>query len=241
MTSIAVLYLIPNELAEGTHSKVIPQEVLDVVASIDYIWCEDLRTTRRYLSKLLQGQRKIETYTLLPLTKETTPIQLQEQLSDIPSTVTTIGVISDAGCPGIADPGALAVDWAHRNGIQVKPLVGPSSILLCLMASGLNGQSFTFHGYLPIDASERKKKIKSIESESSRLSQTQLFMETPYRNDKLLEDLLLTLHPDSLLTIATDITDIEQEFIKTKTVGQWRKLSLNIGKRPTMFALMGKK
>ena len=241
MKNLSIVYLIPNELAENTWEQVMPQEVSDVLKNLQWIFCEDERTTRRYLSKVVKGVRSVESYHLLPLTKDTRPQELSELLKEIPEDITSVGVISDAGCPGIADPGALVVAWAHQNNVRVRPLVGPSSILLCLIASGLSGQSFSFNGYLPIDLAERKKKLKNLELWSSQNNQTQLFMETPYRNDKLIDDLLSTLQPTTRLTIASNITHPTDEMIVTKTISEWKKAPFKPGKQPVMFALMGDK
>ena len=147
-----------------------------------------------------------------------------------------IGVISDAGCPGIADPGASVVEQAHFKGIKVIPLVGPSSILLAMMASGLNGQNFSFNGYLPIDKKERKVEIKRLEKLSSDFQQSQLFIETPYRNNQMLESLIKTLHSQTKLCVAADIT-WPTEYIKTFTVDRWKREKIDLHKRPTLFIL----
>ena len=147
-----------------------------------------------------------------------------------------VGLMSEAGCPGVADPGAAIVKIAHEKGIQVVPLVGPSSILLAMMASGMNGQSFAFNGYLPIDKSEKKSALKNFEKLSQDKSQSQLFIETPYRNNKLLEDLLQTLQPNTHLCIACDIT-LSTEYIKTKTIAQWKKETIDLHNRPCIFIL----
>jgi 16S rRNA (cytidine1402-2'-O)-methyltransferase len=241
MKNLNIVYLIPNELAENTWEQVMPREVSDVLKSLQWIFCEDERTTRRYISKMMKGLRPVESYHLLPLTKDTQPQELSELLKEIPEEITSIGVISDAGCPGIADPGALVVAWAHQNNVRVHPLVGPSSILLCLIASGLSGQSFSFNGYLPIDPVERKKKIKNLEQWSIQNYQTQLFMETPYRNDKLIDDLVSFLQPSTRLTIASYITHPTEERIVTKSISEWKKAPFKPGKQPVMFALMGDK
>ena len=147
-----------------------------------------------------------------------------------------IGLMSEAGCPGVADPGAVIVKLAHEKGIQVVPLVGPSSILLAVMASGMNGQSFAFNGYLPIDAQEKKSAIKQFEKLSQEKNQSQLFIETPYRNNKLIEDLIQTLHPNTQLCIACDIT-LPTEFIKTKSINDWKKNKVDLHKRPCIFII----
>ena len=147
-----------------------------------------------------------------------------------------VGLMSEAGCPGVADPGADVVSEAHKRGIQVVPLVGPNSLLLALMASGFNGQSFTFHGYLPIDKVERGKRIKELEQTAEKQKQTQLFMETPFRNNSLLEDVLKNAAPQTLLCIACDLTS-DTEFVKTLSIGQWRQEKIDLHKRPCIFVL----
>jgi 16S rRNA (cytidine1402-2'-O)-methyltransferase len=147
------------------------------------------------------------------------------------------GIISEAGSPGIADPGSAAVRWAHQNKIHVTPLVGPSSIFLALMASGLNGQQFSFHGYLPVASSERKKKLKQLEDESQRKHQTQIFMETPYRNDSLLKDILEVLKPSTLLCVAANIT-LSDEFIFTQHISEWGKNIPDVKKKPAIFLML---
>jgi len=169
------------------------------------------------------------------LDKDTSPEEVAELFSSIPKGE-DIGVISEAGCPGIADPGALAVAYAHKNNIEVVPLVGPSSILLALMASGFNGQSFAFHGYLPIEKDLRTAAIKTLEKEALSKRQTQVFMETPYRNNKLLEDILKTCQPETKLCIAADLTSPKQ-FVKTKKIREWKEQLPDLNKRPTIFVL----
>ncbi|MBC7450168.1 MAG: SAM-dependent methyltransferase [Cytophagales bacterium] len=234
--NITKVYLIPNELAEGTADAYIPEIVKDTLLSLRVIFCEDARTTRRYIGKVLRGRVKVEDYILFELTKNTTDQQLTEQIKQIEAPC-NVGIISDAGCPGIADPGSLLVSWAHKNNVRVVPLPGPSSILLSVMASGLNGQSFAFNGYLPIDRQERRKKIKEFEKISRVNKQTQFFIETPYRNDRMLDDLIEVCDKTTLLTISADLTG-ETEQITTKPVSQWVKGSMVLGKRPTMFGFL---
>jgi 16S rRNA (cytidine1402-2'-O)-methyltransferase len=235
-TKIKTVYLIPNELAEGTAEAYIPEIVKETLLSLRIIFCEDARTTRRFIGKLLRGRVSVEEYILFELTKNTTDQQLSEQINQIES-LSNVGIISDAGCPGIADPGSLLVAWAHKQGVKVVPLPGPSSILLAIMASGLNGQSFAFNGYLPIDRQERKKRIKELERISKSSKQTQLFIETPYRNDKMLDDLIEVCDKSTLLTISADLTGGTEQII-TKPVSQWKKGELELGKRPTMFGFL---
>ena len=234
--NITKVFLIPNELSEGTAERYIPEVVKETLLGLRIIFCEDARTTRRFIGKLLRGKVAVEEYVLFELTKATTDQQLIEQINQIESP-SEVGIISDAGCPGIADPGSLLVAWAHKQRIQVVPLPGPSSILLAIMASGLNGQSFAFNGYLPIDRQDRKKRIKELERISKVAKQTQLFIETPYRNDKMLDDLIEVCEKSTLLTISVDLTG-ETEQIITKPVSQWTKGELVLGKRPTMFGFL---
>lgn len=233
---IQTLYLIPNELAEDTAEAYIPEIVKSKLLSLRVIFCEDARTTRRFIGKLLRGKVSVEEYILFELTKSTTEQELSQQISQIEN-LCDVGIISDAGCPGIADPGALLVAWAHKQQIKVVPLPGPSSILLAVMASGLNGQSFAFNGYLPIDKVERKKRIKELERISKASNQTQLFIETPYRNDKMLDDLIDVCDKNTLLTISADLTGASEQII-TKPVFKWKKGELVLGKRPTMFGFL---
>lgn len=235
-SKIKKVFLIPNELSEGTAERYMPDVVKDTLLGLRIIFCEDARTTRRYIGKLLRGKVSVEDYVLFELTKATTEQQLVEQINQIKS-ASEIGIISDAGCPGIADPGALLVAWAHKQNIKVVPLPGPSSILLAIMASGLNGQSFAFNGYLPIDKLDRRKRIKELERISKVAKQTQLFIETPYRNDKMLDDLIEFCEKSTLLTISVDLTGATEQII-TKPVSQWTKGELVLGKRPTMFGFL---
>jgi 16S rRNA (cytidine1402-2'-O)-methyltransferase len=229
------LFLIPNLIAEGTQ-QVIPPSVLEALPSLQYFLAEDVRTARRFLSGLKIYER-IESLQFEVLNKDTTQVGLVELMKPLLEGK-NVGVISESGCPGVADPGALAVAYAHQHGIQVVPLVGPSSILLALMASGLNGQRFAFHGYLPIDAKEAVKTIKELEKESQQKKQTQLFIETPYRNNQVLDHLLNSLKNETQLSIALDVTGVH-EFIQTKSVGQWKKNKPALLKEPAVFSFLG--
>jgi 16S rRNA (cytidine1402-2'-O)-methyltransferase len=185
----------------------------------------------------LKIYERIESLQFEVLNKDTTQVGLVELMKPLLEGK-NVGVISESGCPGVADPGALAVAYAHQHGIQVVPLVGPSSILLALMASGLNGQRFAFHGYLPIDAKEAVKTIKELEKESQQKKQTQLFIETPYRNNQVLDHLLNSLKNETQLSIALDVTGVH-EFIQTKSVGQWKKNKPALLKEPAVFSFLG--
>lgn len=228
------LYLIPNVLAENTAQQVISAQVKDVIKHTAFYLVEDLRTARRYISSLKLGLT-IEELRMEVLDKKTREHQIKDLMKPI-FQGHDIGVISEAGCPGIADPGALAVSYAHQKGVQVVPLSGPSSMFMALMASGFNGQSFAFLGYIPIDKKARIEAIKQLESDSAKYHRTQLFMETPFRNNHLLEDLKNTLHPNTRLCIAKNLT-AKDEFIQSKTVAEWKKTKLDLHKVPTVFLL----
>jgi 16S rRNA (cytidine1402-2'-O)-methyltransferase len=229
------LYLIPTSLAENTNDLVLPQ-IKDLLRELRYFLVENVRTARRFISGLKLGVVIDELY-FFELNKDTTPAELQHFFSQIPPTA-DIGVMSEAGCPAVADPGSLAVAYAHQKNIKVVPLVGASSLLLSLMASGFNGQSFIFHGYLPIDKTEKQKALKQLEKDVVQKSQTQIFIETPYRNQQLLADLCQLLQPDTLLCVATNLTSPD-EWIKTQKISAWKKTTVDLHKKPTVF-LMGR-
>jgi 16S rRNA (cytidine1402-2'-O)-methyltransferase len=229
------LFLIPANIADDTAKKVIPLSVQETLPSVQYFLVEDIRTARRYLSSL-KVFPSIEALNFQVLNKNTKQGELKTLFAPLEEG-NNVGVISESGCPGVADPGALAVNYAHQHGIQVIPLVGPSSLLLALMASGLNGQRFAFHGYLPIDNKDSQAAIKEFEKESRAKNQTQMFIETPYRNNTLLANLLKTLHPDTLLCIAVDITGAN-EFIQTKRVKEWKVKSPELPKTPAVFLFL---
>ncbi|MBB6003012.1 SAM-dependent methyltransferase [Arcicella rosea] len=228
-----MLFLIPSTLAPDTSESVISPQIREVIKETDYYFVENVRTTRRYISELKVG-KVIDQLHFFELDKDTPLASVKQYFKEIPEGK-SIGVISEAGCPGVADPGALAVQTAHQLGMKVVPLVGPSSILLALMASGFSGQSFVFHGYLPIDKIERAKKLKVLENDG-RKGQTQIFMETPFRNNQLLDDLLVNLAPSAFLCIACNVTGSD-EFIQTKTIAEWKKQKPDLHKKPTMFLL----
>ncbi|MFZ6009855.1 MAG: SAM-dependent methyltransferase [Bacteroidota bacterium] len=235
MSNKGKLFLIPNVIAENTQQKVIPAQVKEVLSELRHFLVEDIRTARRYLSSL-KIFPSIEELDFKVLDKNTHDENLPELMSSV-FLGTDIGVISESGCPGVADPGALAVKFAHQHGVEVIPLTGPSSIILALMASGLNGQRFAFQGYLPIDAAEAAKKIREFEKESRSKQQTQIFIETPYRNNSLLQNLVKNLHPDSFLSVAVDITGSEQQ-IRTLRVKNWRLQSIVLPKTPAVFLFL---
>jgi 16S rRNA (cytidine1402-2'-O)-methyltransferase len=229
-----VLYLIPLPLTDTltTDNLLIPQ-AREIIASTDYYLVENVRTARRFISSLKTG-RVIEQLRFFELDKRTNLQQIAEYFKEIPPDA-AVGVMSEAGCPGVADPGQIAVQYAHRTGKKVVPLVGPSSVLLALMASGFNGQSFAFNGYLPIQKQDKIKALKHLEKEAGR-GQTQIFIETPYRNDALVNDMLAHLQPHTQLCIAAHLT-APDEFIKTQKISDWQKNKPILGKVPAVFLL----
>ncbi|MFY0650638.1 MAG: SAM-dependent methyltransferase [Cyclobacteriaceae bacterium] len=229
------LYLIPTIISDNTQQVIIPEAVTKVISDVDYYLVENVRTARRFISSL-KLDVEIESLRFEVLDKKTSGQSLIALMAPIHDGK-DVGVMSESGCPGVADPGALAVEYAHKNRIQVVPLVGPSSIIMTLMASGFNGQSFTFHGYLPIDKAERKRRIKKMEEDATKLDQTQIFMDTPYRNGQLFEDLIANCSPSTRLCIARDITG-QNELIQTKSINEWKSAKkLGLHKIPVMFAL----
>ncbi|WP_300485859.1 SAM-dependent methyltransferase [Flavobacterium sp.] len=233
-TSYGKLYLIPTTLGEMNPEDVLPQTIKRSIDFIDHYIVENEKTARRFI-KSVYPEKKQPELKISVLNKHT---EISEHHAFIQPLLEGqhIGLMSEAGCPGVADPGAAIVKLAHEKGIQVVPLVGPSSILLAIMASGMNGQSFAFNGYLPIDKSEKKQALKNFEKLSSDKNQSQLFIETPYRNNKLFEDLLQTLQPGTHLCIACDIT-LPTEFIKTRTVNEWKKNKADLHNRPCIFII----
>jgi 16S rRNA (cytidine1402-2'-O)-methyltransferase len=234
MTQQGTLYLIPTTLGDTAETAdVIPVKVNTIINQIDEYIVENEKSARHYLKKV--GIKKpLQEILLHPLNQHTAPQEISGYLKSI-AEGKNIGIISEAGCPGVADPGAEVVAIAHTRNIKVVPLVGPSSILLSLMASGFNGQCFTFHGYLPKERPDRIKKLKELEKAAQK-QQTQLFIETPYRNMHLLEDILGTCDGTTKLCIACDIT-LPTEFIKTKRIAEWKKQLPDINKKPTIFLI----
>lgn len=228
------LYLLPTLLGEGEPSYVLPVSVAEIVARIDHFIVENEKTARRHIKQLVP-EKSQEVLQLKLLNKHTDPADLPHFLKACLQGE-DMGLLSEAGCPGIADPGADIVSMAHRQGIQVVPMVGPSSILLAMMGSGMNGQSFTFNGYLPIDLQARKNELKSLERLSLEKNQAQIFIETPYRNDKMLDTLIQVLHPSTRICVACDLT-LATEFILTRTAGEWKKQKPQLHKRPCIFIL----
>lgn len=229
------LYLIPSPLGENDPAEVIPSYVLELLQHINHYVVEEFRTVRRYLSRAgLKG--KIDGLQMYEL-NEHTPVAQIEGYIKVLQDGNDVGLISEAGLPAVADPGAQLVDLAHRHGIEVIPLVGPSSLMLALMGSGLNGQCFAFTGYLPVKPDERKAKIKLIEKVSAQLRQSQIMIETPYRNGQLFADLLAVCGPKTRICVAADIT-LPTQTILTKSVAEWKKNPIEIGKRPCVFVLL---
>ncbi|MFD2200232.1 SAM-dependent methyltransferase [Shivajiella indica] len=233
-SSLGKIFLIPTVLAEGTAEDVISPQVKEVIKNTHYFLVENIRTARRFISSLKLGI-SIEELNFEILDKKTKGQELERIMQPV-FEGNDMGIMSEAGCPGIADPGSLAVAYAHEKGIQIVPVSGPSAMFLVLMGSGFNGQSFAFHGYLPIDKKERIQVIKTLESESLRTKRTQIFMETPFRNNHLFEDLINTLHPGTKLCIGKNLT-APDEYIKTKTVQNWKKEKIDLHKIPAVFAL----
>lgn len=234
MNEQPTLFLIPVTLGETPIEKVLPSFNTTVISELRYFIVENVRTARRFLKKCNPGI-DIDLLTFFELNKHTEPSQIASYLTPM-KTGESIGVISEAGCPAVADPGADVVAIAQQQGYKVVPLVGPSSILMAVMASGFNGQSFAFHGYLPIEAPERAKRLRQLESRAYNEDQTQLFIETPYRNQKLADDILLHCKPQTKLCIAMNIS-CDDELILTRSVKAWKGKLPDMHKKPTVFLL----
>ena len=228
------LYLIPTRLGDNAPLEVLPMSVKKIIELVDDYIVENEKTARNFIKKISSSKSQ-PSLQINVLNKFTQPLELESFLNACDQGK-PVGLMSEAGCPGIADPGAEIVKIAHRKDIRVIPLVGPSSILLAMMASGMNGQKFTFNGYLPIDNSERKKALKDLERESFNTNTSQIFIETPYRNNKLLEEMCKTLHPETNVCVACDIT-LPTEYIKTKTAAEWKNVTVDLHKRPTIFVI----
>ncbi len=230
------LYLIPVELGDTPQERVLPVYNREAILGIRHFIVEEVRSARRFL-KRVDRDIDIDSLTFYPMGKHADAALFASYLRPLEAGE-AMGVISEAGCPAVADPGADVVAIAQKKGLRVVPLVGPSSMILAVMASGLNGQSFAFHGYLPIDATERVKRLKQLEVRAQQEHQTQLFIETPYRNAKLFETLCSTLRPQTRICVAAGITT-DEEWIRTKTVAEWRRQRLpDLSKIPAIF-LMG--
>ena len=228
------LYLIPCTLGDTSPLEVLPLLVKKAIENIDYYIVEHEKNARRFIKSIAPKKAQSD-LDINQINKFTNEIEIPEMLEPC-FEGKDVGVISDAGCPGIADPGALIVQQAHLKGIKVVPLVGPSSILLAMMASGFNGQNFAFNGYLPIDKAERKIELKRLEKLSIEYNQSQSFIETPYRNNQMLESLKIALHHQTKLCVACDIT-LPTEYIRTNTIEEWKKIKVDLHKRPTLFII----
>lgn len=237
MSENGVLYMIPCPISDRTEAgDVLPAANRRVIDSLDYFIVENVRSARRFLSRAGIA-RRIDDLEFVELNEHTSAGEAVEAMVRPIAEGRSAGVISEAGVPGVADPGALVAEACHRRGIRVVPLVGPSSIIMALMASGLNGQSFAFCGYLPVKPPERAKALKSLERRARAEGQSQIFIEAPYRNVKLLEQILAVCGPDTRLTVACDITSPD-EMIVTRAVGAWRRAPMpDIAKRPTIFII----
>ena len=228
------LYLIPTTLGDTEPLEVMPLSVKKVIKDIDFFIVENEKTARRFIKKITPKKMQSSLH-LMPLDKYAEELETRFYL-DICNNGTNVGLLSEAGVPAVADPGASIVKLAHEKGIQVVPLVGPSSILMAMMSSGMNGQNFAFNGYLPIDKGERKKAIKELEKLSVDKNQSQIFIETPYRNQKMFADLKVVLSASTRLCIAVDIT-LSSEYIKTYAVQDWKQQSPDLHKKPAIFII----
>jgi len=236
--SVGTLYMIPSTLGKTASNNSLPEHTLEIIRKLDVFAVENIQSAVKFLQWVGNTipEYKIDFY---QLNKKTPEQEIFSFLKPLKSG-RDMGVLSEAGAPGIADPGSILVKMAHKNGIRVVPLIGPSSILLAMMASGFNGQSFSFHGYLPIDHKARKQTIVQLEGESRRHDRTQIFMEAPYRNNEMLKSILDSCRPETRLCIATDIT-LDSEFIEAKEIGEWSKKKVpDLHKRPTIFILYAK-
>lgn len=231
---VGKLYLIPTTLGDSAPLEVLPISIKGTIEKIDHYIVENEKTARRFIKKVSPSKPQPSLH-IQTLNKYTNPEEIPSYLDPCIHGF-NIGLLSEAGCPGIADPGADVVKIAHERRIQVVPLVGPSSILMAMMSSGMNGQNFAFNGYLPIDKAERKAKIKSLEKLSRDTGQSQIFMETPYRNNKFFVELVKILQKGTRLCVACDIT-LPTEFIKTKSVHEWSEIELDLDKRPTIYII----
>ena len=234
MKNTGTLYLIPTTLGETEPFEVLPMSVKKTIEQVNHYIVENEKSARRFIKKISprKSQPSLQLYILDRFTDE---IESQHYLDACFEGI-DVGLLSEAGVPAIADPGAIVVKMAHHKNIKVKPLVGPSSIIMAMMASGLNGMNFSFNGYLPIDKAGRKKSIKQLERISFEKDQSQLFIETPYRNEKMFADLKKTLSVNTLLCVAVDIT-LPNEYIKTMTVEEWKKEKIDLHKRPAIFII----
>ncbi|MDY3327493.1 SAM-dependent methyltransferase [Riemerella anatipestifer] len=230
-----MLFLIPAYLSEESPKEYFAPIIKDYILKTDYFFVENEKTARKVI-KFFCPEKKQSDLKLFLLNKHSEEKDLQEAMLLMKQGV-DFGLLSEAGLPCIADPGNIMVKWAHQNDIQVVPISGPSSIILALISSGFNGQNFTFNGYLPIDKVERKKQILFLEQQVQKTGYTQIFMETPYRNNQLLEDLCKFLNPNTKLCIAANVTHPSEEFIKTKEIKNWKKEKPDLHKIPAVFVI----
>jgi 16S rRNA (cytidine1402-2'-O)-methyltransferase len=229
------IYIIPSTLG-SFGIDIIPQATVDAVRNLRYFIVEDVRTARRYLSKIKMPV-KIDDLVFLELNEHTSSGEIEQLLLPVLEG-NDMGIISDAGVPCVADPGAAVIDCAHRQNLKIVPLVGPSSILLAIMAAGMNGQNFAFAGYLPVKENEKHKRIQLLEKRSIQENQTQIFIETPYRNIQLLKSFIQTCNPLTKLCVAANIT-LADEFIKTLSIAEWKHTQVDIHKKPCIFVMQG--
>ena len=231
-----ILYLIPTPIGDNSPIEVLPISIKKVVGELTYFIVENEKMARRFIKKLVPKKNQ-ENLTILPLNKFTDPEELNSYINPCLNGI-SIGLLSDAGCPGIADPGAVIVAKAHKNNISVKPLIGPSAILLAIMSSGMNGQNFSFNGYLPIDKKKREKALLKYQHNSLKENQAQAFIETPYRSQLLFTEMIKVLNSNTSLCIACDLS-LTSEYIKTQSIIEWKKNKLNVSKRPCIFIIEG--
>jgi len=231
-----VLYLIPTPLGENPPLEVLPLTVKKIIEDQNHFIIENEKAARRFIKKIAPNKNQ-EQLILYPLNKFITQEETETYLDQCKAGI-SMALFSDAGCPGIADPGSVIVAKAHRLGIQVKPIVGPSSLILAMMSSGMNGQNFAFNGYLPIEQKKRKQAIIKFEKKAIKDNQAQLFIETPYRSDSLLKELLKVLLSNTLLCVSCDLT-LQNEYIKTLTISQWKNEKVKLNKRPCIFIIEG--
>lgn len=234
MSASGILYLIPTPLGDNPPLEVLPISVKKIIEETDYFIVENEKTARRFIKKI--SQTKVQSELKIKVLNKYTSDEETINFLDPCSEGHNIGLLSEAGCPGVADPGSEIVKLAHRKGIKVIPLTGPSSIILALMASSMNGQNFAFNGYLPIEQVQRKSAIKKLEKYSFEKNQTQIFIETPYRNEKMLEELCKNLGDNTRLCIACDLT-LPSEIILTLPIKIWKKTKLELHKKPAIFLI----
>lgn len=235
MNDKPVLYLFPVTLGESSIEDVLPQKNIELIQTLKFFICENAKDARAFLKKCHYPD--ISQAQMVEINKHADTTSFSSYLDPMIKHQQSIGLMSDAGCPGIADPGADIVKMAHQKNIRVVPLVGPSSIVLSIMASGFNGQNFSFNGYLPIDKMIRAKKIRELEQLATKNKQAQFFIETPYRNQQLFDDLLKTLHPETMLLVATHMT-LNDEHLEVHPIREWKKKSVpDFQKKPTVFGI----